>query len=420
MTNKILAVACVASMVCSASAKDLKVDVPAVHDFCWDAPEVPELQLVVADTLGNANASKLTVRVTTDRDKAHNVLSFSQSLRLSAGSADTLRVQLPMTEPGFYTCFVEDDGNLVKQVNFGYEPTNIVSLPDNPADFDEFWKQALSELAAVPLKYKLTEMPEKSGKKRKCYAVELQSWGGVTIKGYVMLPVKKGKYPTQIYYNGYGAKPTWWLGADDRPDWVEFVTSSRGQFLSEPDNTYGDWIRYNLDKPAEYYYKGAFLDCVRDIDFVCALDQVDTRNIFAEGGSQGGAYTLVAAALDHRFRAIAPYIPFLSDYRDYFRIVDWPANAVLEQARALGMSEEQMYNNLRYFDVKNFARRITCPVLMGIGMQDPTCPPHTNMSSYNLLTVPKQLKVYPLNGHWVTYDDWNPRRSAFFDQHLVK
>jgi cephalosporin-C deacetylase len=235
-----------------------------------------------------------------------------------------------------------------------------------------------------------------------------------------MLPVKKGKYPTQIYYNGYGAKPTWWLGADDRPDWVEFVTSSRGQFLSEPDNTYGDWIRYNLDKPAEYYYKGAFLDCVRDIDFVCALDQVDTRNIFAEGGSQGGAYTLVAAALDHRFRAIAPYIPFLSDYRDYFRIVDWPANAVLEQARALGMSEEQMYNNLRYFDVKNFARRIACPVLMGIGMQDPTCPPHTNMSSYNLLTVPKQLKVYPLNGHWVTYDDWNPRRSAFFDQHLVK
>jgi cephalosporin-C deacetylase len=420
MKKSLIALACVASIAGTATAKDLKVDVPPVHDLWWNAPDVPSLQIVVADTLGHANNAQLTVRVTTDRDKAHDVLRFSQSLKLAAGAADTLSVQLPMADPGFYTCFVEDDGNVVKQINFGYEPTNIVSLPDNPADFDEFWDTALAELAKVPVNYKLTEMPEKSGKKRKCYAVEMQSWGGETIKGYVMIPVAKGKYPTQIFYNGYGAKPNWWLGADDRTDWVEFVVSSRGQFLSEADNKYGDWIRYNLDKPAEYYYKGAFLDCVRAIDFVCLLDKVDTRNIFAEGGSQGGAYTYAAAALDSRLRAVAPYIPFLSDYRDYFRIVDWPASAVLEQARALGMSEEQMYNNLRYFDIKNFARRIKCPVLMGMGLQDPTCPPHTNMSSYNLLTVPKELKIYPLCGHTVLYDDWNPRRSAFFDKYILK
>ena len=46
---------------------------------------------------------------------------------------------------------------------------------------------------------------------------------------------------------------------------------ARGQFFSEADNTYGDWIRYNLDKPAEYYYRGAFMDCIRAIDFACSL-----------------------------------------------------------------------------------------------------------------------------------------------------
>ncbi len=418
MNKTILALAGVTAL--SVSARDLKVDVPPVHDLWWNAPEVPALNIAVADTLGNANRSQLTFRLTTDRDKAHDLLRFSQSLNLAAGASDTVRVQLPMTEPGFYTCFIEDDGNVVKQINIGYEPENIVSLPDSKPDFDAFWDEALAELAAVPGEYKMTYSPEKSGKKRKCYMVEMKSWGGETIKGYVMIPVTKGKHPAQIYYNGYGSKPHWWLGADDRPDWVEFVTSSRGQFLSEPDNTYGDWIRYNLDKPREYYYKGAFLDCIRAIDFVEQLDAVDTRNIFAEGGSQGGAYTLVSAALDHRLRAIAPYIPFLSDYRDYFKIVNWPADPVLEQARQLNMSEEQMYDNLTYFDIKNFARRITCPVLMGIGLQDPTCPPHTNMSSYNLLNVPKQLIIYPLNGHTVTYPDWNPRRSAFFDSYLVR
>jgi cephalosporin-C deacetylase len=419
MKKTILAMACLTT-VGAMNARDLKVEVPPVHDLWWNAPEVPSLNIAVTDTLGHANQSELTFRLTTDRDKAHDLLRFTQTLKLSAGASDTVKVQLPMNEPGFYTCFIEDDGNVVKEINIGYEPENVVSLPDSKADFNAFWEEALAELAAVPGEYKLTPWPEKDGKKRKCYKVEMKSWGGETIKGYVMIPVAKGKYPAQIYYNGYGAKPNWWLGADDRPNWVEFVTSSRGQFLSEEDNKYGDWIRYNLDKPKEYYYKGAFLDCVRAIDFLAQLDKVDTRNMFAEGGSQGGAYTLVAASLDHRLRAIAPYIPFLSDYRDYFKIVNWPAAPVQEQARELNMSEEQMYDNLTYFDIKNFVRRITCPVLMGIGLQDPTCPPHTNMSDYNLLNVPKQLKIYPLCGHTVLYDDWNPRRSAFFEQYMQK
>lgn len=156
------------------------------------------------------------------------------------------------------------------------------------------------------------------------------------------------------------------------------------------------------------------MDCIRAIDFACSLPQADADRIFVEGGSQGGAFTIVAAALDDRVRAAAPYIPFLNDYRDYFSIVDWPAQPVREQAAKLGMSEEQMFANLRYFDVKNLARRIKCPVLMGIGLQDPVCPPHTNMASYNLIESPKELVIYPQCGHWVDYGDWNPRRDAFF------
>lgn len=195
------------------------------------------------------------------------------------------------------------------------------------------------------------------------------------------------------------------------------MASVRGQFYSIDRNKYGDWIRYNIDDPENYYYKGAYLDAVRALDVLEKLPEVDPTRMYAEGGSQGGALTLVAAALgDGRLRAIAPYIPFMSDFRDYFRIVDWPAAPVKEAAKQKGLSDDQMYDNLSYFDIKNHARRIKCPVLMGIGLQDPTCPPHTNMSSYNLIEAPKELIIYPECGHTVDYSDWNPRRDRFFSE----
>lgn len=43
-------------------------------------------------------------------------------------------------------------------------------------------------------------------------------------------------------------------------------------------------------------------------------------------------------------------------------------------------------------------------------------PAHTNMSSYNLITTPKELHIYPECGHTVDYNDWNPRRAAFFEK----
>lgn len=400
------------------NAKDLSVNVPPVHDLWWNAPEQPSFNVTVRDTLGNANKSRLSVLIDSDRKGALATQRFDLSLNVAAGDSATVTIY-PTLAPGFYRCSVVDDGNVIKTFNIGYEPENVVSLPDYQADFKEFWDKARAELATVAPQYTLKEIPEKSGKKRKIYEVTMHSLGDEVIKGEIAIPVKKGKYPAQIFYQGYGSKP-WMVGADDRPDWIELCISSRGQFMSEPDNHFGDWIRYNLANPDEYYYRGAFMDCIRAIDFIYQLDKTDTRNIFAEGGSQGGAYTLAAAALDNRLTAIAPYIPFLSDYPDYFNIVNWPAAPVKEEAQIQGLSDEQLYRNLSYFDIKNLARWITCPVLMGVGLQDPTCPPHTNFSGYNLITSPKEFVIYPLKGHTVDYSDWNPRRSTFFEKWSVK
>lgn len=420
-----LILALMPAMFGSMTAKDLRVDVPVEHDWWWNAPEKPVLHLTLTDTTSLSSSAPVEslVRFTlaTDRDPATLLADFTQSVTLAPGSSTRLTVMPPVSEPGFYVVNVWDDDSLATKFCIGYEPENVVSLPDYKPDFDQFWATALQELEAVDPQYKMTELKEKSGKKRKIYLCEYLSLEGDTVKGYLAMPVKPGKYPAHIYYNGYNAD-AWEFDPDARPDWIEYLQFGRGQGLNKPYNRFGDWLQWNLDNPANYYYKGAYMDCVRTIDFIEQLEKTDTDNMFAEGGSQGGAFTLAAAALDpkHRLKAIAPYVPFLSDFPDYFKVAVWPGVTYLAKAKELGMTEDQLYENLSYFDIKNLARRISIPVFMGVGLQDPTCPPHTNFSSFNLIDSEKEFVIYPECGHTVIYEDWNPRREAFFKKYLKR
>lgn len=163
------------------------------------------------------------------------------------------------------------------------------------------------------------------------------------------------------------------------------------------------------------------MDAVRAIDFVASRPQTDPRNIVVEGGSQGGALTLVAASLDSRVAAAAPFVPVLSDFPDYFEIVEWPKAPVMEEAARRGIDRDSLYRMLSYFDVKNFVEHIRCPVLMGFGLQDDVCPPHTNFAGYNNIRTAKRWEVFPRSGHHVEREEgWWRARSEFFDEHTTR
>ena len=49
----------------------------------------------------------------------------------------------------------------------------------------------------------------------------------------------------------------------------------------------------------------------------------------------------------------------------------------------LDLDNATKYKLLSYFDTKNLATLVTCPVISAIGLQDPVCPPHTNFAPYN-------------------------------------
>lgn len=394
-------------------AGNVNYNVPMTNDWWWTAPKQPQIVVNVVNNGSSAEKCEVSLAVTTD--KYEPVTAMSQEVPVAAGDSATVRFDLNVV-PGFYRCTVTGNGEEVKNFNIGYEPENIVSLPDSQPDFDEFWQRALDELAQVAPEYSLTEEKDKSKKGGKVYLVKMKSLGGVEVQGYLTMPStasKKNTMPVLVHYMGYGSKP-WHAEPYEGMDRIEFVLSTRGQGLNEPTNQYGDWIVSGLGDKEQYYYRGAYMDLIRALDFVCSLPEVDTDHIFAEGGSQGGAFTLVACALDNRICAASPSIPFLTDFHDYFKIVHWPAEPVLKKQKEIGLSDSDFYKMLSYFDVKNFTRRITCPILMGIGLQDPTCPPHTNFAGYNLITSQKQFVIYPECGHDTRHPEWDNLQRDFF------
>ena len=216
---------------------------------------------------------------------------------------------------------------------------------------------------------------------------------------------------------GYGAYP-FYFDPSASPQRIDFLVSVREQgIFRDPGER---WIDKGITSKEEFYYRGAFCDVKRAVDFVCTLDKADINGIAAIGESQGGAFTVIAAALDSRIKVACPAVPFLGDYPDYARIVWWPVHEVLESADAAGIPREEIFSMLRYFDVKNFAPRVTCPVYMAFGLQDPTCPPHTNFSIYNNLgSREKHYFCVPTCGHAMWLEPaWPPVRDAFIEEKL--
>lgn len=402
--------------VCAAFGRGLhSVEVACTQNWIYDGEVFFNVMLTAGE---QPAAGVVTLTVATDKGAA--VCRMSQSYAVAAGEPQQVTFSMSDLPSGFYRATLTDDDREASAWNFGVRPDEVVSQRDARDDFWPFWQQTLDELAAVDPQYRLTKDRSRSGKVRDVYTVEMRSWGGETIRGYYAVPRAKGKYPVIVTYMGYGAEP-WCPEADSRGDVAEFVLSHRGQGLNKPSNTYGDWIRYGMGDKATFYYRGAFMDAVRAIDFVVSREKTDRRNIFIDGGSQGGALTLVAASLDHRVAAAAPFVPFLSDYPDYFALVDWPAAPVKAAAAEAGMTDGEMYDMLSYFDVKNFAEHIECPVLMGFGLQDFVCPPHTNFAGYNNITSEKRWMVFPHRGHNVEQEPtWWQAREEFFSQHTTR
>jgi cephalosporin-C deacetylase len=282
-----------------------------------------------------------------------------------------------------------------------------------PADYDEYWERALSEMRAIDPEAEFRPAPFKTPF-ADCYDLYFRSSGKAVIYAKFIKPKEiKGKIPAVFAFHGYSGKSG---------DWSPFLPYAaagmavaaldcRGQGgLSEDKggvkgNTMrGQIIRGLSGDPDKLLFRDIFLDTAQLVRVVSALPEVDENRLGAFGGSQGGGLTLACAGLSPRIKRAAPCYPFLCDYRrvwemdlakdayqeikDYFRLFD-PRHE----------SEDEVFTKLGYIDVQFLAPRIKGEVLMFTGLMDTVCPPSSQFAAYNKITAKKDVKFYPDFGH---------------------
>ena len=396
---------------------------------CWESGETPSVSLSLQSLEGKSY--DVTVSVALRTDAYEDVKTIEKTVTVGSGETQEVNIELGDLDPGFYHAVVTANYNELSDFNLGFNPTAIVSAPDAQSDFEEFWNKAKTELAAVEPEYTLTKIEEKSSAARNVYLVEMKSISDgdgnpVTIRGYYAEPTAAGTYPVIITQNGYDSDTSipalnFCPNADSNTSWIELNLSVRGQVInnrSDNTNKYGDWFAYNFGDKDTYYYRGAYMDVIRGIDFIASREKAQQDNIFMMGGSQGGALTIAGAALDSRVKAIAPSIQFMGDFPDYFKVGAWPASVAKKNQGT--MTDEEMYKFLSYFDTKNLAPYITCPVTTAMGLQDNVCPPHTNFAPYNNLKSEEKQYVVNANCKHQTPSTWYSECINFFKQHITE
>jgi cephalosporin-C deacetylase-like acetyl esterase len=274
----------------------------------------------------------------------------------------------------------------------------------------------MDKLAAVPLKYEKTPAPEYCTDKIDAYLVKLDvNQYGQAVYAYLFYPkgakarscpavlcppgagIKTIKEPLRHRYyaeNGFIRMEMEIHGLDPRMTTEQFAEISK--MMRDPNG----YLENGLDNRDNYYMKRVYLALVRAIDLLTSLPEWDGRNVAVQGGSQGGALALVAAALDKRVTLCVANHPALSDmgaYSEKGRTGGYP-----HFNRMNGMLTPEKLNAMAYYDVVNFARHITCPVRMTWGYNDDTCPPTTSYAVWNTLTCEKEAQITPINEHWTS------------------
>ncbi len=240
-----------------------------------------------------------------------------------SSATQPLLIETALATPGFVRIAVtlyNSDGKPAKdekgqEIRFdggaGVELEKLAGVPE-PKDFDAFWAKQKAELAKIPLKVSLVEVPS-ANPNIQVFDVKVDCAGGTPVSGYLCKP--KGaaakSLSCQVNFMGYSVNSA-------KPDMQE-------KTLTFSMNAHG----IENGREPEYYKQ---------------------------------LQALTAAGLDRDVTKCLAFIPWCCDLGG------------IRLGRIRGWRPDNT-DTLGYYDPINHAKRITCETSLSAGLGDYTCPP---------------------------------------------
>ena len=329
----------------------------------------------------------------------------------------TLRLTGRMTQPGFYRVDVTahvDGKDYRGACAAAFSPERLQPSTVMPADFREYWQQAIEQARYTALEPTRRLLPERCTEDVNVYEVSFQNikWNARTY-GILCVPVKEGRYPALLRVPGAGVRPyggdvwtarqgviTLEIGIHGIP-----VTMEQGVYDDLANGALQGYCNYGMDNRDNSYYKRVVLGCIRAIDYIEQFTPWNGQQLGVTGSSQGGFLSLATAGLDRRVTCYAPVHAALCDHTNSLRGVacGWPH--YFYKVKAM----EAAIETSRYYDGVNFARLITDQQRgwFSFGYCDDVVPPTTAWATYNVVTGPKELSLYQATWHFWFQEQWD-------------
>ncbi len=343
-----------------------------------------------------------------------------KSLTLKEG---TLKLSGKMSQPGFYRVDVTahvDGKDYRGACAASFSPEKLQPSTVMPADFREFWENAIKEARYTALEPTKRLLPERCTKDVNVYEVSFQNvrWNSRTY-GILCVPVKEGRYPALLRVPGAGVRPyqgdvwtasqgiiTLEIGIHGIP-----VTMEQKVYDDLANGALNGYWNFGKDNRDQSYYKRVVLGCIRAIDYIEQFTPWNGQQLGVTGSSQGGFLSLATAGLDHRVTCYAPVHAALCDHTNSLRGIacGWPHYFYTggEKKEIRENSDEVVTS--RYYDGVNFARLITDKQKgwFSFGYNDDVVPPTTAWATYNTVTGPKEISPYQATWHFWFQEQWD-------------
>lgn len=276
---------------------------------------------------------------------------------------------------------------------YGYHLDALLSvpLPEEPADFSQFWQDTYAETLATPLRLTsrkvISPRPEYS-----LYEIEYDSLDGVRIGAWVTVPKTEDQRGGWVVYHGYGGR-----GEPDfdlpRPAGPAIFPCARGFNRSAQADIPGEaagHVVHGIDSRETYVHRGCAADAWQAASALIEMFPSTAKDLRYMGGSFGGGMGALAVPWEPRFHRAYLDIP---SFGNHPLRVTVPCVGSGAAVREYWLRRPEVMNVLAYFDAATAARNIRIPAFVSPALFDPAVPPQGQFSIYNAIPGPKDLYV---------------------------
>lgn len=238
-----------------------------------------------------------------------------------------------------------------------------------PEAFDAYWRETLDDLGRYPARPEIDAVPLRSTDFATLYGVRLTSLGPYRLFGYLSIPAGPGPFPAIYYAPKYQSVleiiPQGTANLQ-RSRYVTFSLAGRGQ--RNADTPYAAMfpglLTEGIDDAAWYIFRGLAADTVRGLQFLLTRPDVDAARVVVVGNDMA----LIAAALaPGATHVVTTPALFYKTAELAARSQAYPLEEINDYLRSFPARAASVRRTLAYFDLVDFAPRVTATTLVMAG-----------------------------------------------------